>query len=302
MEHIKDMLKPSLVNKHKRRNKKFSTVLNQRSRDNGMSKNKKTREAGDLRRKQRAVRIDSIPQHEAIRSRNSWGRYAEVRFEPFMHLLEDHKGQIWDDVYSKIKKTLFHLEKMGVDLEWFFWRKVAVYSYKEDGQIVLINSQGKHILLKDFDWFYVHPDTKCLMSNRNDPQIGPFPKKAKWKLEKEKAKREKQFGAKPKKQHIYNIEKVHTQYQMLLKNRVYDVELIHGLEPSPYTYRVRLMEIKRNYDGLVFVVRILKSSSETIQRGETLELEEFESRYGWRRAFTSFSKWKMFDAGELDME
>ena len=303
MSHIEEGIKPSRLLKKQPTLKHQAKKLIEYSRYYSGVSNKKFREKGNIKKQQHEKKLDSYPSKESIRAKRAYIMTNDKR-KPLIHFLEAHEGEVWNEVFSKIKQQLSPNSVIWMKIEEELAYLVRTNAYLENGKIVLISQWGKPIALSKHPWFYVHPESGRLKSNRNKKQKGPYPKKARWKKQKQKEKIKRRLGIVSKPNHTYAIKKVQTYQQQLILNQVYDLKIYSHLLKGFYKCRVRLTSITTSSYGLSIEVVILKSNNKAFLRDMKIRLYEndfyYSHQYLVRIPPTAFSEWTIVDVGNFN--
>lgn len=290
---IIDGIKPSLLNKQKRRNKRLHEELIECRRGNGGDKNKSTRNRGEKKRIQTLSLKESLPQRESYRAKRNT-TYQCDNLEPLIRFLNSHCGQKWNKVFSKLSKQLDTRSTLGLHVLDHLWDFVIINTKLDNkGHIILYSRYGRLIRFFHRTQFYVDPTTGILHILAKIPSKGPFPKKARWKKQKEKEKIKRKLGIQKSRPEIFNIDQVNTYTKRLRKAQHYDLIAL-GIK-----CRIKLISIKKGNFGLTLNVEILKSSSKNLFKGKQITL--FERSKPIDRSFyystPRITKWNIFDVG-----
>jgi len=167
----------------------------------------------------------------------------------------------------------------------------------KDGELDLYNHfGGKHRLFSI--WFYVHPETGLLCNLRDYNPKGPYPKKARWKKEKEKNKLKKKLGILPEKKPVkkdvgtvYRLGNIFTKGQGVKVNEIYDLEQEH------YTARVKILRDNSCIDGqgeiYLWLWAIILECSLEWMKGADIRISKYP------RMPYEQHHWALFDKGTL---
>ncbi len=304
MEQL-EYIKPSRLIRQKRRDKRLAEELIECRRGNGGDKNKKLREKGEVKRNQ----IDFKSRTPRFRSsiidkRND--TYFDDNLEPLIRFLQSNCGKPWDEVYSKLSKQLDKRSTQGMHVLEHLWDFVSTNVKIEHGELVFFSRHGKPIPFrrsKYFNRFYIHPTTGILIDNYNKKQVGPFPKKARWKMERDKKKWKQRAGVPFKKKKSFLFKEVNTSRHRLVENQVYDVriERLSG-EKKVGFFRVKLNRIIKSNKELSLKVSILKSNDHIT--GHCVILEKDNVRSDRERAYQAREKfkWTIYEPGHFFFE
>lgn len=245
-------LKPSKQRRQKRRDKRLYEELIECRRDLGGKKNKSSRRSGLRRQRQRQART-GYPYRERMRTRGGNHSYPADNLEPLVRWLQTNCGRPWDEVYSRLSRQLDTRSTIGQHVLDHLWEFVVVNTRLVDGQLVYTNRYGAP--KNEHRWFFVHPETGILCSNRYEEQKGPFPKKARWKLEKAQRMRGAAGGRSPKirpKAKVYHSAAIQTKGKQLLEGEEYT------LVTRSFTARVKLLSDRSNRGyGLFLYLEVL---------------------------------------------
>ncbi len=286
-------LKPSQQNRQKRRDKRLYEELIECRRWGGGDKNKKYRDKGDKRRIQNLIEIDSLPQKTSYKAKRCWTSL-EDNLEPLIRFLESNKGRLWNDVYSDLIKQLDTRTATGLHVLQHLWDFVAINTKLEDDKLIHYNSSGGFSWFRSFR-FYVDPKTGKLCSKQNSLQKGPYPKKARWKKAKEKAKLKRKLGIISKTEEVFPFPQIMTYQQELKVKGIYDFK-----EDEKKT-RIKLIRITMEED-LKIIAEVLKSNF--YNRGEILNIDlnnQIDSYYR-KTIEQNNNNWKLFDAGTFEFK
>lgn len=303
---ISKYIKPSQLNRQKRRDKRMSEELIECRRRAGGNKNKKWREKGDKKRLAVATQKDSLPYRLSMKSNNGGCTIQDDDLEPLIRYLKTNAGRKWNDVYSDLNQQLDTRSATGLHVLEHLWDFVQIHTgINEHGQITHIPKWGfrRFIIDKYYRWFYVHPTTGILVDNQFEYQKrrGPFPKKARWKKRKEKEKLKRKLGIKPPKFKSYRCPNIMTYEQRLQIGKVYDMDtLTEFSESEKLKMRVQLVDVRFGKFGLELKVKVIKSEGNHSKKDDQIELHQNSkgrSRKYIYRSRSTFKKWKIYDAG-----
>lgn len=187
-----DQLKPSKINRQKRRDKRLHEEVIECGRYNGGRRNKKSREDGRRRVLQNQARRGGMPYRERICP--VFKRTAfDDNLEPLTRFLQSNVGRKWDDVYSELSQKLDKSSVTGLHVFQHLWGFVDLHPLSPKRRWLT--------------WakFFVHPENGVLCDGKKAQLVngaivitsdhkGPFPKKARWKKQKEKDKWKRKLG------------------------------------------------------------------------------------------------------------
>lgn len=189
-------IKPSKINRQKRRDKRLHEEVIECGRYRGGRRNKKSRGTGLRKRKQQLDRLDAFPQHESIRMSGKINSYTGLsdNLEPLERWLASQVGRPWTQVYSELGKIINPGSMHGMHIRDHLWHYVQPKTWlDENGEVVVPgrfgNIRGPNTKFQTFapDYF-VHPVTGIFqkMPEGTAQNKGPYPKKARWKKEKQR--------------------------------------------------------------------------------------------------------------------
>ena len=296
-------IKPSLLNRMKRRDKRMSEELIECRRWGGGKINKKIRDKGRIKRYQQDKRKDTLPYQESIsgKLKTAW---PEDNLEPLIRFLQSNCGKEWNKVYSKLNKQLDRRSVTGLHVIDHLWDFVCINTKMEKGKIVYYDSWGRMHRATIPRWFYVHPATGILHSNRYEKQKGPFPKKARWKKQKEKEKLKRKLGIKPKETFKLNIPQVQTIDQHVKPGRLYDLELENlDCPEKPIFCRVKIEEVGKGKFGFFVKLRVLKVHKDQPVGGQMLTLYQHKMTIyrGYYHRASDQRRWLLRELGSLEI-
>lgn len=191
-------IKPSKLNRQKRRDKRLHEEVIECGRHGGGARNKKSKEAGQHKHKQRLQRLDTFPAHESIREVRKVAPSTGLadNLEPLKRWLARQVGRPWAKVYAGLGRIARPDSMHGAHIRGHLLDYVQAKTWlDENGEVVVPGRFGAvpdpKFPLRGFrPWYFVHPVTGLLlkMPGREPAQKGPFPKKARWKKEKERTR------------------------------------------------------------------------------------------------------------------
>lgn len=191
-------IKPSKLNRQKRRDKRLHEEVIECGRHGGGARNKKSKEAGQRKHKQRLQRLDTFPAHESIREVRKVAPSTGLadNLEPLIRWLARQVGRPWAKVYAKLGRIARPDSMHGAHIRGHLLDYVQAKTWlDENGEVVVPGCFGAvpdpKFPLRGFrPRYFVHPVTGLLlkMPGREPAQKGPFPKKARWKKEKERTR------------------------------------------------------------------------------------------------------------------
>ena len=185
--------KPSRHLRQKRRDKRLAEELIECRRYCGGDSNKKTREKGATKRKQKNEALDYHPPHESICvSRRA---HFSDNLAPLERFLRSNVGRPWSVVYSELKGQLDGGSVTGQHVIQHLEDYMG-QSYRYRPPVQQYRSRNDGVSLR----FVVHPDTGllCIADPRTLLPEGPFPQKARFKKEKERRKSRLRLGLEEK--------------------------------------------------------------------------------------------------------
>lgn len=188
--------KISRIQRQKRRDKRLAEELIECRRYNGGDANKKVRQKGELRHRQKMERTGLYPVHESIDFKNS--TMFGDNLEPLERYLRSKVGLPWSEVYSELNRQL---DRSTVSGEHVFQHLQA---YMGNLQWRLHEPEWSRHMHTQNDgsstWFEVHPVTGqlCIVDLKTLTPSGPFPKQARFKKQKQKLKLKLRLGLEQK--------------------------------------------------------------------------------------------------------
>lgn len=252
-------MKPSRRNRQKRRDKRLYEELIECRRSGGGRTNKKGRQKGRRRAQKTLETRDSLPAREAIRPK-PLGTFQDDNLEPLERWLQSQVGRSWEQVFSDLNKQLDTRSATGLHVLQHLWWYVDPNTKLIDGKLVFFTHWGG---IRRFEpWFYVHPRTGLFLGTRQAVQKGPFPKKARWKKEKEKRKWKRKLGLEDPAP-VKTIERERIELPCIrTTGKKVEVGREYFLESQSIAARIRILDIHsaRYRDGsyLLLKYRILK--------------------------------------------
>ena len=232
-----ECLKPSKRKRQKRRDKRLHEELIECRRDLGGKTNKKSRRKGVIRIRQRQA-LTGFPYRESIKTLGNNRSYPSDNLQPLIHWLQTNTGCPWDQVYSKLVRQLDTRSTLGQHIIDHLWDFVDIYTRIVDGKLIYTNCYGAP--KEQHKWFFVHPETGILYSNRYEMQKGPYPRKARWKLEKKKRMQEAS-KLRHKQRKASKEVKVYPYAPIKTKNSEIQVGKEYTLQTSSFEARVKLL-------------------------------------------------------------
>lgn len=139
--------------------------------------------------------LDSVPVRENIRAsvKTAWPTTPSDNLEPLERWLAAQVGRPWDDVYAELGKIANPDSMHGVHIRQHLWDYVTTKSWiNEQGQLIVTlhngNVPNKKYMRSWVNSYMVHPLSGILekMPGITPDPSGPYPKKARWKKEKQK--------------------------------------------------------------------------------------------------------------------
>lgn len=197
MGHFDELydLKPSLFNRQKRRDKRLHEELIECGRYNGGRRHKKGREEGRKKLEQLLKRTESEPVRENMGMLRKVGRrtFLSDNLEPLERWLAAQLGRPWDTIYSELGKIVNPDSVHGIHIREHLWEYVTTKCRMDEaGNLVIAEHSGEPVAWPEMNRmagdYLVHPVSGMLQkmpSGKAEPR-GPFPKKARWKKEKQR--------------------------------------------------------------------------------------------------------------------
>jgi hypothetical protein len=188
--------KPSRANRQKRRDKRLHEEVIECRRTGGGDSNKKCRTKGRAKRLQKERLSDAMPFRIPIRE------YAQPSLNdnlaPLLRYLQQSVGRRWDDVYAELSQKLDRSTVTGLHVFDHLWDYLEPFSFQKSKEKLEHYSPRKDGVSHNFR---IHPVTGILCSYNPDykHEDGPFPKKARFKKEKEQRKSKMWLGLPPEK-------------------------------------------------------------------------------------------------------
>jgi len=188
--------KVSRIQRQKRRDKRLAEELIECRRYNGGDANKKVRQKGELRYRQKMEKTGVYPAQESINFKNS--TMFGDNLEPLERFLRSKVGCPWSEVYSELNRQLDRSTVSGGHV----FQHLQVYM--DNPQYGRHNPIGKRQYRTQNDGisnrFGVHPLTGllCIVYPRTTIPPGPFPKQARFKKAKQKLKLKLRMGLEQK--------------------------------------------------------------------------------------------------------
>jgi len=186
--------KPSRLRRQKRRDKRLSEEIIECRRYAGGDTNKKVRQKGDTKRKQKMEEAGFYPSRESVNFKNTTS--FEDNLEPLERFLRSNVGRPWSAVYAELSRQLDRTTTSGqhvidhlfgyVDNQWnSLFPESNRYRTQNDG----VSTR-----------FSIHPETGilCILNPRVQIPKGPFPKKSRFKKEKQSRKAKVRLGLEQK--------------------------------------------------------------------------------------------------------
>ena len=303
---ITKYIKPSQLNRQKRRDKRLSEELIECRRWGGGDKNKKWREKGMKKKWADAKRKDTLPYRLSMRKNSRPFTSQDDDLEPLIRFLKTNAGRKWNDVYSELNKQLVKRSATGLHVFEQLWDFVQVNTFLDKNGKVCSSPKFRSIwreINQYYSWFYVHPTTGVLVDNHFEYQKrkGRFRTKARWKTRKQMEKIKRKLGIKPPKFKSYRCPNVQTYEQRLQVGKMYDLKTITEFDPSKrFKMRVKLIDVKKGKFGLELRIKMVRSENSIYKKDAEFQLNQ-NAEYRTKRSL-SFSrsqlkKWKIFDAG-----
>ncbi len=190
---ITDMVKPSLIQRQKRRDKRMHEEVIEVGRIHGGKKGKILREQGYKAFYAKNF-PDSYPVNVSIAPKGS-STYFDDNLGLLKKFLMTKVGQKWDEVFAELNGKLDSRSLQGLHIIGHVFDFVEIHVKIQDGYFIRQSNWG-HIYIYDpktdtneyrSRYFYVHPETGILTRWREPKKIA-CPKKARFKKEKEKRK------------------------------------------------------------------------------------------------------------------
>jgi len=189
-------IKPSKINRQKRRDKRLHEEVIECGRYGGGDRNKKSRETGLRKRKQQLERLDAFPQHESIRMSGKFNYRTSLtdNLEPLERWLAAQVGRPWAKVYSELGQIIKPDSMHGMHILGHLWQYVQPKTWLDaNGELIVPgrfgNISDSNTKFRAFaPDYYVHPVTG-IFQKTPDGEVknkGPYPKKARWKKEKQR--------------------------------------------------------------------------------------------------------------------
>lgn len=83
---------------------------------------------------------------------------------PLVRWLQTNCGRPWDEVHSRLIRQLDTRSTIGQHVLDHLWEYVCIHTRLVDGRLVYANRWGAP--KEQHHWFFVHPETGILHSNR----------------------------------------------------------------------------------------------------------------------------------------
>ena len=186
---LEDMVKPSLLQRQKRRDKRLHEEVIEVGRYHGGHKNKDFREEG-YKMFYKKHFAESFPPNISIAPLGR-STYFDDNLGCLKKYLMSHVGQKWDNVFSKLNSTLDGQSLQGLHIIGHIWdfvkRDVEMVNGKVVRKAYVRRLWHKEDCPNHYSYFYVHPETGIL-SRWCPPKKEVYPKKARYKKVKEKLK------------------------------------------------------------------------------------------------------------------
>jgi hypothetical protein len=194
---LEELIKPSRLQKQKRRDKRLHEEVIEVGRYNGGKKGKAWREQGYQKFYEKNF-PDSYPTNVRIAPKGR-STYFDDKLGLLKKFLMSHVGQKWDKVFSELNAVLDNRSLQGMHIIGHIWDFVEHDVEIRDGKVVRkIEARYWRRQFEDCryqNYFFVHPETGILTRwcapHRQKPA-----KKARFKKEKEKQKWQKRAETK----------------------------------------------------------------------------------------------------------
>jgi hypothetical protein len=160
-----EALKPSLLKRQKRRDKRLSEELIECYRGGRRIKSAKGY--------QKTIVKDEFAhalQKESIKLMKGNSKYLTDNLEPMIRFLNSKVGKHWDKVYSELSKKMNKSSMLGKHLNDHLFDFVKTKVIIEDGKVYALHRwSGQQALVsyERYPRFYVHPKSGVLMKAKN---------------------------------------------------------------------------------------------------------------------------------------
>lgn len=303
-------LKPSKTIRQKRRDKRLheEVIETGRFKTAKSARNiKKWNESGRKKTLQHETSIDSVRFRESIRD----GRSVRLRdnLEPLERWLHAQIGHPWAAVYAELGQIANPNSMHGAHIRQHLWQFVAKKSWLDEaGELVIADSSGGLGGLGTcWPKYFIHPQTGIFSATEISKTEGAFPKKARFKMEKQavksKIRQNIDYKKTPEKPglDLTNCPVFRTRQKWVKPGDSFDF-----LEKTEI-FRAKIVKIAKNSgdksywldgrwqrkygDWLLLDLKIMAVfSGEKYQPGQNVPLWAFEN---------DASKWTVFDEGRL---
>jgi hypothetical protein len=193
MEHLPE-IKPSLLERQKRRDKRMHRITAEYGRHKGGDKGKKIRQAGERKYRQKENLTDNHAVREPMRqmARSHSNPFPDLNTGAFKRWLRNQLGRPWNDVFSEISNFTRNQSVYAHLLHEQVYYLVSMHNFQDEaGKWFYTDCFGSIKKVTPFTCFrqpfYVHPETGLL-------ERWPHPSEAKGEQlsKREKLRREKQ--------------------------------------------------------------------------------------------------------------
>lgn len=178
--------KPSRLRRQKRRDKRLHEEVIECRRRGGGDTNKVWRTKGHSKRRQQEQRMETEPFRSSIREGDVTS--FDDNLEPLLRYLQQNVGRPWDDVYSELCQQLDRSSVTGLHVFQHLERYITPWyweQFRAEDYTARKTGVGRQ--------FRIHPDTGILLNEKTNYSPGPYPKKARYKKEKERRKARRKF-------------------------------------------------------------------------------------------------------------
>ena len=184
--------KPSRMSRQKRRDKRLHEELIECRRWGGGDSNKKYRAKGRTKRLQKERLSGDMPFRVSIGEKHKATSFDD-NLEPLLRFLQQSVGRRWDDVYAELSQKLDRSTVTGLHVFDHLQQYLEPYSFQKSKEKIEHYSLRKDGVARNFR---VHPVTGilCAYNPNYKHKDGPFPKKARFKKEKEQRKSKMRLG------------------------------------------------------------------------------------------------------------
>ncbi len=184
--------KPSRANRQKRRDKRLHEEVIECRRWGGGDSNKKYRTKGRIKRQQRERLSGDMPFRVSIGEKHKSTSFDD-NLAPLLRYLQQSVGRRWDDVYAELSQKLDRSTVTGLHVFDHLRQYLEPYSFQKSKEKIEHYSPRKDGVSRNFR---VHPVTGilCAYNPHYKHEDGPFPKKARFKKEKEQQKSKTRLG------------------------------------------------------------------------------------------------------------